>query len=108
MSAIPFFDSMPDGIRGDIMMAILYDKIQIAKAVNVTTIKLDEAPNPANAWPQPLDRPIMEGITHMMMDGSDEGRGYDALAVMDVILNWGKTRFSKPHQFNCPQGKNKG
>jgi len=27
-----------------LMMAILYDKIQIAKAVNVTTIKLDEAP----------------------------------------------------------------
>lgn len=27
-----------------LMMAILYDKIQIAKAVNVTTIKLDDAP----------------------------------------------------------------
>jgi len=27
-----------------LMMAILYDKIQIAKAVNVTTIKMDEAP----------------------------------------------------------------
>ncbi len=28
-----------------LMQAILYDKIQIAKAVNVTTISLDEAPN---------------------------------------------------------------
>src|SRR5437660_3748349 len=28
----------------DLMMAILYDKIQIAKAVNVTVISLDEAP----------------------------------------------------------------
>jgi len=27
-----------------LMQAILYDKIQIAKAVNVTTISLDEAP----------------------------------------------------------------
>ena len=27
-----------------LMMAILYDKIQIAKAVNVTTISLEEAP----------------------------------------------------------------
>jgi len=28
----------------DLMMAILYDKIQIAKAVNVTVISLDDAP----------------------------------------------------------------
>jgi glutathione-independent formaldehyde dehydrogenase len=27
------------------MQAILFDKIQIAKAVNVTTINLDEAPS---------------------------------------------------------------
>jgi hypothetical protein len=74
----------------------------------VEYIKLDEAPNPANAWPQPLNRPVMLGITHMMMDGSDEGRGYDALAVADVILNWGQAHFEKPKMQNCPQGKNKG
>jgi glutathione-independent formaldehyde dehydrogenase len=28
----------------ELMMAILHDKVQIAKAVNVTVIKLDEAP----------------------------------------------------------------
>jgi hypothetical protein len=70
---------------------------------------LDEAPDPANAWPQPLDRPVMKGITHMMMDGSDEGLGNDALAVMDVILNWGQAHFPKPpKQTPCPQGKDKG
>jgi hypothetical protein len=75
----------------------------------VEYVKLDEAPDPANAWPQPLDRPVMKGITHMMMDGSDEGLGYDALAVMDVILNWGQAHFPKPpEQTPCPQGKGKG
>jgi hypothetical protein len=75
----------------------------------VEYIKLDEAPNPANAWPQPLNRPVMPGITHMMMDGSDEGLGHDALDVMDVILNWGQAHFPKPaKQTPCPQGKNKG
>jgi hypothetical protein len=88
--------------------AIITRRLAGSGTAAVEYIKLDEAPNQANAWPTPLDRPVMEGITHMMMDGSDEGRGYDALAVMDVILNWGKTRFPKPHQFNCPQGKNKG
>jgi glutathione-independent formaldehyde dehydrogenase len=28
----------------DLMMAILHDKVQIAKAVNATTISLDQAP----------------------------------------------------------------
>jgi hypothetical protein len=74
----------------------------------VEYIKLDEAPNPANAWPAPLDRSVMPGITHMMMDGSDEGLGHDALDVMDVILKWGQAHFDKPKQQNCPQGKNKG
>jgi hypothetical protein len=75
----------------------------------VEYIKLDEAPDPANAWPQPLDRPVMKGITHMMMDGSNEGLGHDALAVMDVILSWGQAHFPEPpKQTPCPQGKGKG
>jgi len=54
----------------------------------VEYIKLDEAPNVANAWPYPLKRPIMPGITHMMMNGSDEGYGYDNNDIMQMILNW--------------------
>ena len=74
----------------------------------VEYIKLDEEPNAANAWPAPFDRPVMPGITHMMMDGSDEGGGYDALDVMDVILGWGEEHFDKPKKQSCPQGTNKG
>jgi hypothetical protein len=86
----------------------------------VEYIKLDEAPAQANAWPAPLDRSVMLGITHMMMDGSNEGPepcqglpssacdGHDALDVMDVILSWGQAHFEKPKMQNCPQGKNKG
>lgn len=61
----------------------------------VEYIKLDEAPNAANAWPRPLKRPVMEGITHMMMDGSDEGRGYDSSDIMQMILNWSEANISK-------------
>ena len=86
----------------------------------VEYIKLDEAPAQANAWPAPLDRSVMLGITHMMMDGANEGPepcqglpssacdGHDALDVMDVILSWGQAHFEKPKMQNCPQGKNKG
>jgi hypothetical protein len=87
----------------------------------VEYVKLDEPPNPANAWPAPLQRPVMLGITHMMMDGSNEGpepcdglsandcQGHSALDVADVILNWGEKYFSKPaKQIPCPQGKAKG
>jgi hypothetical protein len=61
----------------------------------VEYIKLDEAPNNANAWPSALQRPVMEGITHMMMNGSDEGRGYDSNDIMQVILKWSNARISK-------------
>jgi hypothetical protein len=92
----------------DTVNAIIARRLAGNGKAAVEYVKLDEDPNPATAWPAPLKRPVMLGITHMMMDGSDEGRGYDALAVMDVILNWGKANFEKPHQQNCPQGKNKG
>jgi len=61
----------------------------------VEYIKLDEKPDIANAWPYALKRPVMEGITHMMMNGSDEGRGYDQNDVMQVILNWSKAHISR-------------
>ena len=61
----------------------------------VEYIKLDEKPSPASAWPGPLKRPVMEGITHMMMDGSDEGRGYDSNDIMQMILNWSTAHVSK-------------
>jgi hypothetical protein len=61
----------------------------------VEYIKLDEAPSIANAWPAAFKRPVMQGITHMMMNGTDEGRGYDANDVMDVILNWSGKHISK-------------
>jgi hypothetical protein len=60
----------------------------------VEYIKLDEAPSIANAWPYALKRPVMEGITHMMMDGSDEGLGYDSSDIMQVILNWSKAHIA--------------
>ena len=53
--------------------AIIIARVDGLGTAAVEYIKLDEAPNPANAWPQPLNRPVMLGITHMMMDGSDEG-----------------------------------
>ena len=37
----------------------------------------------------------MPGITHMMMNGSDEGGGYDSSDVMDVILKWSDKHISK-------------
>jgi len=37
----------------------------------------------------------MEGITHMMMDGSDDGRGYDSSDIMQMILNWSTAHISK-------------
>jgi len=40
----PVLDSTLESIRGDIMMAILHDKVHPAKAVNATIISLDEAP----------------------------------------------------------------
>jgi hypothetical protein len=61
----------------------------------VEYIKLDEAPNIVNAWPYALKRPVMEGITHMMMDGSDEGRGYDSSDIMQMILNWSTAHIAK-------------
>ena len=61
----------------------------------VEYIKLDEAPSAANAWPTPLKRPVMQGITHMMMNGSDEGRGYDSNDIMQMILNWSNAHISK-------------
>jgi hypothetical protein len=67
----------------------------------VEYIKLDEAPNPASAWPVPLKRPVMPGITHMMMLGSDEGLGYDSSDVMDVILKWSDKYISKPRPRTC-------
>ena len=71
----------------------------------VEYIKLDEAPNAADAWPAPLDRPVMPGITHMMMLGSDEGGGYDSSDVMDVILDWSDEHIEKmPKKISCRAG----
>jgi hypothetical protein len=61
----------------------------------VEYIKLDEAPSQANAWPSPLNRPVMQGITHMMLLTSDEGRGYNSSDIMQVILNWSNAHISK-------------
>ncbi len=47
----------------------------------------------------------MQGITHMMMNGTDEGRGYDANDVMDVILNWSGKHISKmKNKQTCDRG----
>ena len=47
----------------------------------------------------------MEGITHMMMNGSDEGRGYDSNDVMQVILNWSNAHISKMKKsIDCRRG----
>ena len=68
----------------------------------VEYMQLDEAPNAALAWPAPLKRPIMKGITHMMMLGSDEGYGYDSSDIMAVILKWSDKYIKKPSKtFNC-------
>ena len=61
----------------------------------VEYMKLDESPNIANAWPAPFNRPVMQGITHMMMDGSDEGRGYSSNDIMQVIMNWSTAHITK-------------
>jgi len=61
----------------------------------VEYIKLDEPPSAANAWPRPLQRPVMPGITHMMMLGTDEGFGHDSNDIMDVILKWSDAHISK-------------
>jgi hypothetical protein len=61
----------------------------------VEYIKLDEPPNPAVAWPKPLSRPVMRGITHMMMLGTDEGHGHDSNDIMDMILKWSDKYVSK-------------
>jgi hypothetical protein len=61
----------------------------------VEYIKLDEKPNPAVAWPSPLKRPVMKGVTHMMMLGTDEGYGYDSNDIMDMILNWSEAHIPK-------------
>ena len=72
----------------------------------VEYIKLDEAPSVANAWPKPLNRPVMQGITHMMMSGTDEGRGYDSSDVMQVILNWSNAHISKMKKsIECKRGR---
>jgi len=74
----------------------------------VEYIKLDEAPSTANAWPYPLNRPVMQGITHMMMDGSDEGYGYDSSDVFDVILKWSNAHISKmKKRIMCTRALNK-
>ena len=63
---------------------------------------LDEAPNAAMAWPAPLNRPIMKGITHMMMLGSDEGYGYDSSDIMAVILEVvGQVHQEAVEAFDC-------
>jgi hypothetical protein len=68
----------------------------------VEYIKLDEEPDLAEAWPAPLFRPVMSGITHMMMLGSDEGGGYDSSDVMDVILDWSDQHIEKlPKKLSC-------
>jgi hypothetical protein len=68
----------------------------------VELMHLDEAPNAATAWPAPLNRPIMKGITHMMMLGSDEGYGYDSSDIMAVILKWSDKYIRKPSKsFDC-------
>jgi hypothetical protein len=64
----------------------------------VEYIKLDEAPSTANAWPRPLHRPIMPGITHMMMLSTDEGYGYDSNDIMDMILKWSDKNIRKMHK----------
>lgn len=61
----------------------------------VEYIKLDEKPNIANAWPAALKRPVMKGVTHMMMLGSDEGYGYDSTDIMDVILKWSDAHIAR-------------
>lgn len=37
----------------------------------------------------------MKGITHMMMDGTDEGYGHDSNDIMQMILNWSDAHISK-------------
>jgi len=37
----------------------------------------------------------MLGTTHMMMNGSDEGYGYDSNDIMQVILNWSTAHIPK-------------
>jgi pimeloyl-ACP methyl ester carboxylesterase len=85
----------------------------------VEYVKLGEEPNPANAWPTPLQRPVMQGITHMSMDGSNEGPepcaagvpsneclGHSNLDVMDVILNWSQQNIQQlKHPVSCQQGQ---
>jgi hypothetical protein len=78
-----------------IVDAIIARRQTGAGTAAVEYIKLDEAPSAANAWPAPLNRPVMQGITHMMMDGSDEGRSYDSSDIMQVILNWSNAHISK-------------
>ena len=79
----------------DIVNAIIARRLAGQGTAAVEYIKLDEAPNIANAWPYELNRPVMEGITHMMMDGSNEGRGYSSSDIMQMILNWSTAHITK-------------
>jgi hypothetical protein len=79
----------------DIVNAIIARRLAGQGIAAVEYIRLDEAPNIANAWPYALNRPVMEGITHMMMDGSNEGRGYSSSDIMQMIMNWSTAHITK-------------
>jgi hypothetical protein len=55
----------------------------------------------ANARPKPLKRPVIPGITHMMMLSSDEGYGYDSNDIMDVTLDWSDKYIAKMKKVVC-------
>ncbi|SFV38786.1 hypothetical protein SAMN04488557_3848 [Hyphomicrobium facile] len=89
----------------DIVNALIARRKARNGSAAVEYIKLDEAPSNANAWPSPLKRPVMEGITHMMMDGTDEGLGNDSNDIMQVILNWSNSRIPKMKKaISCNKG----
>lgn len=79
----------------DIVNALIARRKMGRGKAAVEYIKLDEAPSKANAWPSPLKRPIMPGITHMMMLTSDQGYGYDSNDIMDMILDWSDKNIPK-------------
>jgi hypothetical protein len=109
--------STPNQTCTDTTNAIIARRLAGQGTAAAEYLQLDQAPSADLAWPAPLNRPIMLGITHMMMDGSNQGPepcaqglspsdclGHSNLDVMDVILNWGQAHFDQAKKQNCPQG----
>ncbi len=90
----------------DIVNAVIARRKARQGTAAVEYIKLDEAPNIANAWPYPLKRPVMQGITHMMMEGSNEGRGYSSSDIMQMIMDWSTAHIDKiKKSFECSRDR---